>query len=444
MKEEAVMKSMTSVGRSAKSSLLLSLVFAAGLHGAQPRSALAAPKTSDFTIVRPTGNFPTDVEIVQAAADAGGTVVLKATDAQGAPRAFNFGLPQPGGGSVIIRRAVTILGESVGNHVTTIRGGYFPLRGIFATGRIVVRGIFFDGPGGNGFNFIFSDSAEFSSNVITGVVGDVLPNGTSEGIGVFGFMYSGEFVIADNVIDGFDADSADGILLIDGAEASILRNEIHGSHSGGIAIFFPSALVTIEDNLVVTGPGDPSFLGGNGISGVGSLPGGNFHITGNRVEAENPLADGIAVFGEGSQPIVGAVIEKNEVLMHDSLFGAISLYDSVSDTYVGQNRAEGTGAFALQASTFGPLQSSNTFIGNNIARFESDIADVFLDFDTEDTVLVGFSGTVIDLGTNNSVTGFTKLGPGAHLGQQISAAQAQRRELIKTMESPLSRRAIEP
>src|SRR5262249_54799563 len=172
-------------------------------------------------------------------------------------------------------------------------------------------------------------------------------------------------------------------------------------------------------------------------------PGGTFHITGNFVEAENPQADGIAVGGDDSLPIAGAVIQKNHVLMHDSLFGAISLYGSVTDTYVGQNRAKGTGAFALQAATFGLVQSSNAFIGNNIARFESDLADVFLDFDTEDTVVVGSSGTVIDLGTNNIITGFTKLGPGADLGQQISHAQALRRDLIKTMGSPLSPHAIE-
>jgi hypothetical protein len=250
-------------------------------------------------------------------------------------------------------------------------------------------------------------------------------------------------VITDNVIDDFDADFADGIVLIDGADARILRNEIHGSHTLGISVISPSLPVKIEDNLVVPGPGDPSFEFGNGIIGFSPGPGGTFHITGNRVEAENPQADGIALVGGDRQPVFGAVIEKNEVLMHDSLFGAISLYGSVTDTFVGQNRAEGTGAFALQAFTFGLPQRSNAFIGNNIARFESDIADVFLDVDTEDTVLVGFSGTVIDLGTNNIVTSFTKLGPGADLGQQISEAQAQRRERIETMASPLSRRAIE-
>lgn len=435
------MKSITSVGLSAKSTLLLGLLLAAGPYGAQPRSALAEPTVSSFTVVYPTGNFPTDVQIVQAAVDAGGTVVLKATDPLGAPKAFNFGPPQPGGGSVIIQGAVTILGESVRNHMTTIRGGYFPLRGIGATGRIVVRGIHFDGAGGNAFNFIFSESAEFSSNKITGVVGDA-SGGFSEGIAVFGFAYSGEFVIAGNVIDGFDADFADGIVLIDGAEAKILQNEIHRSHTLGISIISPSAPVTIDDNLVVPGPGDPSYEFGNGIIGF-SGPGGTFFITGNRVEAENPQADGIAIVGDDSQAVFGAAIEKNEVLMHDSLFEAISLYGSVTDAYVGQNRAEGTGAFALQASTFGLTQRSNTFVGNNIARFESSIADVFLDVDTEDTVLVGFSGNVIDLGTNNIVTGFTKRGPGAGLAHWISEAQAQRRERIKTMESILSRHAIE-
>jgi len=398
--------------------------------------------SAQIRVVYPTGTFPTDVENVRSAVDAGGTVVLKATDASGTPTAFDFGAPAPGGGSVVMGREVTVVGESVGEEMTTIRGGYFPLRGIAAPGRIVVRGIHFDGPGGNAFNFIFSDSAEFSSNKITGVVGDLLPDGISEGIGIFGFRYSGEFVITENVIDGFDADAADGVVLIDGAGARISANEIDGSHTAGIGILFPSGPVGIEDNHVVPGPGDPSFDPGNGIFGLSPRAGGTFHISGNRVDAENPNADGIALGGFG-RPVVGAVIENNTVLMHDSLFGAISLYGDVTDTYIGQNRATGSGAFAMPAFTLGLLQKSNTFVGNNIAGFESDIADVFLDVDTEDTALVGFGGSVIDLGTNNHSTGFTKLEPGADLGQQISEAQERRRDVVEGMESPPSRHAAQ-
>lgn len=398
--------------------------------------------SAQVLVVYPTGTFPTDVENVRSALGAGGTVVLKATDVSGTPTAFDFGPPVPGGGSVVMRREVTVVGESVGEDMTTIRGGFFPLRGIGAPGRIVVRDIHFDGPGGNAFNFIFSDSAEFSSNKITGVVGDVFPDGVSEGIGVFGFRYSGEFVITDNVIDGFDADAADGIVLFEGSRARIVGNEINGSHTLGIGIISPSGPVGIEDNLVVPGPGDPSFDPGNGIFGINPHAGGTFNISGNRVDAENPNADGIAV-GGFSRPVVGAVIENNQVLMHNSLFGAISLYGNVTDTYVGQNRATGSGAFALPAFTLGLLQRSNTFVGNNITGFESDIADVFLDINTEDTVLAGFGGSVIDRGTNNRITGFTKLTPDANLGQQISEAQALRRDAIEGMESPPPRRAVE-
>ena len=45
-------------------------------------SACAAPAA---TVVYPTGSYPLDVQNVQAALDGGGTVLLKATDAGGAP-----------------------------------------------------------------------------------------------------------------------------------------------------------------------------------------------------------------------------------------------------------------------------------------------------------------------------------------------------------------------
>jgi hypothetical protein len=61
----------------------------------------------------------------------------------------------------------------------------------------------------------------------------------------------------------------------------------------------------------------------------------------------------------------------------------------------------------------------NTFVGNNIARVHAQVADVFLDHGSHDTVLKGDSGTVIDLGTNNRIAGFTKGGQ-RETGQPVS------------------------
>src|SRR5262245_2343042 len=51
---------------------------------------LASPAFAD-TVVYPTGDPVQDVPAVQAAVDGGGTVLLKAVDASGAPQVFDFG-----------------------------------------------------------------------------------------------------------------------------------------------------------------------------------------------------------------------------------------------------------------------------------------------------------------------------------------------------------------
>lgn len=68
--------------------------------------------------------------------------------------------------------------------------------------------------------------------------------------------------------------------------------------------------------------------------------------------------------------------------------------------------------------------ASESFVGNNIARFVGSFADVFFDEPTHDSVLVGFSGNVVDLGTNNHITGFTRMAAAPHVPQQRGRALA--------------------
>jgi len=119
--------------------------------------------TGATTVVRPTGDPAQDLANVQAAIDRGGTVLLKATDVAGAPRAFEFGdypigtydwnyFGSPRGyvalgtaGEIVpvgyvtpsganrtvylsIHNDVRLRGESDDGVVTIIRGGTIPIR----------------------------------------------------------------------------------------------------------------------------------------------------------------------------------------------------------------------------------------------------------------------------------------------------------------------------
>jgi hypothetical protein len=97
-------------------------------------------------VVYPTGDYPTDVQNIQAAVDRGGTVLLKAQNAAGAATAFNFGPPVQGPGFVTLHRDVELLGEQLGSTITTLDGGHYPVRGGFEAIKATIRGIAFAGP----------------------------------------------------------------------------------------------------------------------------------------------------------------------------------------------------------------------------------------------------------------------------------------------------------
>ena len=396
-------------------------------------------------VLYPTGLYPQDVENVQAAVDLGGTILLKATDAQGIPTAFNFGVPFVDSGYVLLSNDVSLQGETIGSDMTTILGGAPPFLG-FSPVESTVRGIHFDGPGIAALDVLVSTGIDFSFNRVTDVVG--LPNymglGISKGQAVWvatdapGYI-SGEVMIADNVIDGISGDLAYGLaLFIFGAETHIVRNDIRGAQSGGILAALNTQPVWIEDNIIVPGPTGSSGEPGNGIMAQWPIGRGVFYIRGNIIECESPLADGIYLFGDGFNPVKGSVIEHNRVVMHDTFYAGISLYGDVEHTRVAQNHIKGSGSFAVQSSTgfvLDDIATSNTFVGNNIAGFQSRFADVFLDINTENTAFAGLSGSVIDLGDQNLVTGFTKTGLSEAFGQQIREAQALKRSTWRSQQS---------
>src|SRR5262245_46007156 len=130
------------------------------------RDASAAPAN---TTVYPTGSFPLDVQNVQAAIDGGGTVVLKATNAAGQPTAFNFGPPVVTGSGVNLTTDVTILGEQVGQYMTTINGGFNTILGLVPI-KSTIQGIDFEGPLDAPIALVASTGSDIVGNRIRGVV----------------------------------------------------------------------------------------------------------------------------------------------------------------------------------------------------------------------------------------------------------------------------------
>ena len=123
------------------------LAFANGNVLAQEHTSAGHDGRHVDQVVYPTGIFPGDVVNVQTALGLGGSILLKATDASGTPTAFNLGPAAEAGGTVFLTTDVTLRGETLDEHMTTIAGGNFPVVG-FKPIRSRIHGIHFERPRG--------------------------------------------------------------------------------------------------------------------------------------------------------------------------------------------------------------------------------------------------------------------------------------------------------
>jgi len=196
------------------------------------------------------------------------------------------------------------------------------------------------------------------------------------------------------------------------------------------------ATVSIVDNHLRPGPAPDAFGVGIEINGEGS-----YYVARNDILVESPFGLGVYALGApdfGIAPMIAPVIEKNAVAVHPLLdqrpvfADGIDLVGTVSSAYVGQNVVTGSGFAALglyNVSDDSDL-GFNTFVGNQIATFVPQVADVLLDTASHDTVLKGFSGEVLDLGSNNHISGAGAQGNAA-TGQQVRDATRRRHEAMQ-------------
>ena len=420
------------------SSVLLALCL---LGGATPGIWAHQTGVVPDAVVYPLGAFPQDVLNVQAAVDGGGTILLKSTNSAGVPTPFEFGT-----GRVFLTQDVSINGETVNGVMTTIHRGTQPFRSVFGLPvQSAIQGIHFDAPVSAAVFLGFSRGFQFRSNVVTDVVGAPFGGATkgqavwvTEGVVPGGV--SGTIVIADNVVERVFADLSYGVAFaVLDASTEITRNVFRDVKDTGILVVGGSQPISIVDNLILGGAPYPGFFSvGNGI--VAGLGAGAIYIARNTVVCDNPFADGIVLEGVVN-PALGlpdevpasAIVENNDVTMHGSLFGGITIYGQLTSGLIANNKVAGDGGFAFGILPFfgDEVADGTVYSGNNISRFHATDADVFLDYTAQNTVFVGDSGTVVDLGAGNRITGFTNMAGGA--GSSMRAAQQQKRTLLQAL-----------
>jgi Right handed beta helix region len=409
--------------------LFWTLVSCATLAQAQIVHNEVSGSSPRVATVYPTGIFPDDVHNVQNAIDVGGTVLLKAVNMAGQPTAFNFGTPEVlPGRTVFMNVDVRILGERVGEHRTTVQGGLSPFTGL-AQVKSAILGIDFEGPKWEAIVLGASAGSDISDNRIHGLVAVkvcVFPPACpahftyASGIDIGGGapeLVTGKIRIADNDIEGLLADTSNDAfppvifgMQVDTASADfeITGNTIRDTPTNGIGVerVQGSSVRVTNNRIEIGGPDASAAIFINGDHSV------RFEISKNQVvtTAPAPFLDGIALASNellGTDSIVGALVHDNHVTMQGSFFGGISFYDAITDSTVNHNVIDGDGAFALQVSSYGvpPIlnASSDRFIENDVRSFNASVADVLLDANSLNDLVVGDCASSLDFGIGNSV-----------------------------------------
>lgn len=394
--------------------------------------------------IHPTGIAPNDWINIQTILDAAGArgvdfeMRLKSTDINGIPKSFNLGNGTwPDGRSLFIRGQeshghygkVSIVGEKVDGHITTITGGRFISRGapnLFETWAVItwdrpeikIKGIKFDGgsistAGGGGQavpDDLSFEHCHFINNRGLRTIGSfgtensfLLRNCKFEEVRIPLQIFNNnpDVIIEDNVI----INSTEGFIIGNNASGNykirdnnisilpILPGEIPYWEAGIVTIVTQNTTVDISNNkLDVVGPGKI------GVFVLG-------------FEGKNGNAD----------PISGISIYDNKINVQTEIFAAIditALILGITDVCIFENQITGVAGFAFSAySGSGSDQeiSNVTFADNNIKNFTSSClgvdetfspvgcADILLGSHTNSVEYCGDTERIIiNKGTNNS------------------------------------------
>jgi cysteine-rich repeat protein len=374
----------------------------------------------ETVVTDPDGNivgdrgYPEDLNNVQCAVNQGGTVNLAGE--------FSFGdgdlSPR---GSVRITNDVEIIGEAY-NQVpsTKITDGH---RTFFCNTPDVdfaIKNIHFDGSALNSIRVEEGNDITIAGNSFTNPVAAEFVAPPTYFYPYYEHMNSstpvvlfkptlerfnlGTVILEDNYMDlGVDEQTENiyaGVYPhnIEVVTLVISGNIIKNYNRQGISIIDVSGVVMVENNDVDSSDFSAS-LHGNPGNYMGMLVAGNYTVEGagydgqftinnNKVSSGPAFGTGIMIWSNTTNPAQGfsnAVVTNNHVITQSN--NAFSSFP-LSDSYIGQNKFEGTGFYGVNFWYGG----SNLFLGNNFDNFSADVAEVNLG--SNNNKLIGGSGTV--------------------------------------------------
>ncbi len=400
------------------------------------------------------GNPSIDVPAVQAAVDQGGSVLLVGT--------FDFGDT----GRVVLSKDVAISGEadSSGAPTTTVIGGdwtfFSPLPATLppseAGPKIRIQSIHFRQPLGPPIHLAYCGGANIRGNKVTEIrkrpfttffrrAGVLIgPRDAAVTTTIFRHLVTGSIKVTDNEVDLAGPDptitSGEGIFvnLTDGAEVYVARNTVTNCTRNCVDILDNRldsegrGSVVIEKNRVITGvtgipiptPGTP-----NGI-----VTGFNFNpalMNDPAVVAPILVSDNyVEVHGQEFSGSTGIVvlagfshIEGNTIVINSATGIGAGMLIRGTNGAVLRNRilSGGVNAVRFDAPAGVFTGAINTVaVGNNISGFAASQADYLFRAGSRGNTVVGNSGTVLDLGTNNRATGQAPVKGG--VGDDVSDA----------------------
>ncbi len=432
------------------------------------------------TVVVGANDPAVDLPAVQAAVNGGGRVILKGTfDFGSAGRVIIKNDVDIGGEIDVHDTPVTTIGGGEWSFHTPYPTQMPPP---VAGPKVAVHDLHFVGARGTAIHLAYCGGAELRNNLIhqmrprqTGatseraaiVVGPAilgnLPGKTLPNSSFADLLISGDIVIADNRIDVSVDPSATPtettttmrstgmfVSMYKGADVRIERNFVTGNTRTGLAILdgdFDTAgrgSVLIAGNTISSdvhigftqgaGPRAPIGIvtGFNNQRPIGTEPRRAMIpvlITDNAIELNGVTSMGIINIWNG------AVLTRNRISVHsdiaavtDRLSTSGGILATTSNQILMHNRIEGEACNAIRygGTTDGQERFGNLSKANHVSHFLpfeggfEKCATYWLEPGSHDNVVVGDSGSVIDDGVDNKVTGFRAVAGG--VGQAVSAA----------------------
>ena len=233
-----------------------------------------------------------------------------------------------------------------------------------------------------------------------------------------------------------------GVLLQrSSANCLVSSNTIYGGTGSSIFIVENPGSFTIKMNSLYPGDSSPHYYGGSGVWLVswGGAPLGNCLVTRNTINCSGNCYMGLGYgnfWNWSNYPTV--TFNHNKVHVQNCYFSVFVTHGLVSNTVWAHNEVTGNTAGVITSfdiEAYGGSAKNNMFQANNISHVQlldpQNDCHILFDTGANNNTVVGFSGSVTDLGINNIITGHNvnKRPLTPKLGQRLKEAKERMNEL---------------